>query len=609
MFLCPTVVALSLYCSWAHAQGSVNNPVPVESSWPQDYPGKPSGDYSPQWQNYFQVTETLPNVTFPLSRNFAGNIAVNRAGHPNNTLFFWGFEHAQGSLTAASSDPWQIWLNGGPGSSSLLGFHFENGPIAIQPDYSIKENPFSWDKLVDTFWIDQPVGTGYSTVDSTGSAPNEDVIADDFVFPGLKNRPLYISGESYAGKYIPYLAKAWFGLSDPPTKLEKISMGDGCMGNQRVFQELPTVQVIETFPQLIGWDTEVLEYFREQSHLCGYDVTFTYPETKKYPTIDPFIPPSFGDGELLKAFASNRRTAVASAAKKKFNLLSTTERMTRKREERRQNWKRDLTGRPNGTLDTFYACGLLEELADYAVNFTFPWNITGFNGFDVYNIPDGTDPEPPLDAFVFLNTSATRAAIHAPTSKNWAAGVNLPWGGDGVDPSEPMVFLDELAANASSKGVGLLFFSGNNDALVPHRGTELVIQNMTFSGIQGFSRRPSTPWNDDNGNFAGVIHQERGVQYVLFDNAAHQVPLSKPQAAFKFLRDFILGNSTLGLVEAVDGIVSVIGGEVATLLQNGVLAGAQGIAVGSVLPDSTFAYPSATIAAWSQFITTATPSP
>ena len=65
----------------------------------------------------FQVTAKLPNVTFPLGRSFAGNIPVQRPGHPNDTLFFVGFEKCKGSLTAPSNpanrDPWGIWLNGG----------------------------------------------------------------------------------------------------------------------------------------------------------------------------------------------------------------------------------------------------------------------------------------------------------------------------------------------------------------------------------------------------------------------------------------------------------------------------------------------------------------
>ena len=104
------------------------------SSFPHSYPGIPNGGFSPVWQNCmyastaclissqpladFQVTQPLPNVTFAAAsgRMFAGNIPVQRQGHPNDTLFFIGVEKSNGSLTEKhddSSKPWGIWLNGG----------------------------------------------------------------------------------------------------------------------------------------------------------------------------------------------------------------------------------------------------------------------------------------------------------------------------------------------------------------------------------------------------------------------------------------------------------------------------------------------------------------
>jgi hypothetical protein len=56
-------------------------------------------------------------------------------------------------------------------------------------------------------------------------------------------------------------------------------------------------------------------------------------------------------------------------------------------------------------------------------------------------------------------------------------------------------------------------------------------QNTTFGGIQGFTRVPSTPWVDDAGNFAGIVHQERGWSYVLFVGTGHLVPFKKPASA------------------------------------------------------------------------------
>ena len=66
----------------------------------------------------FEVKYPLPILEhLTLSRSFAGNIPVDRPSHPNNTLFFWAFEHENGSLTADAGEradvPWAIWLNGG----------------------------------------------------------------------------------------------------------------------------------------------------------------------------------------------------------------------------------------------------------------------------------------------------------------------------------------------------------------------------------------------------------------------------------------------------------------------------------------------------------------
>ena len=44
------------------------------------------------------------------------------------------------------------------------------------------------------------------------------------------------------------------------------------------------------------------------------------------------------------------------------------------REKRQRSWKRDLSDRANGTIDPWYGCNLLDELVEYAVNFTFPWS-------------------------------------------------------------------------------------------------------------------------------------------------------------------------------------------------------------------------------------------
>ncbi|KAJ7487265.1 alpha/beta-hydrolase [Mycena galericulata] len=590
----------------------------IPSSFPHAYPGMPSTPLGPDWQGYFEVTGSLPNVTGPIARSFAGNVGVNRVDHPNATLFFWAFEKANGSLTgsAPDTDPWIIWLNGGPGASSMVGLMTENGPLHVTGSYSIVENNFSWNNLADTFWIDQPVGTGYSTSDADGYVPDEEQMGQDFVeflsnivkiFPSLATRPLYLTGESYAGQYIPYIAKTIFSTPNPPVNLRKIAVGDGTLASAALIGYISTVTIIETYPQLINYDAEVFDYFRTQEHLCGYDLNFTYPQNGPFPTLRD---PSFGSS--IKSRISPETSLKSLFAR---NFLSTPWHVSKRdlvrREEARQQWKRDLAGRPNGTLDPWYGCLIYDEMVEYATNFSFPWT-SPLGGFDVYDIPDGLNPEVSGDPIVFMNDDRTRAALHAPTSKNWTQTFEFPFGGfsDGLlafgDPSpDPMTFLSDLATNASARGVGIVFYSGNDDSLVAHRGTEAVIQNMTFGGVQGFTRKPSTPFSDDHGNFAGIIHQERNLTYALFKGAGHLVPMDAPQAAFVFVREFVLGSNTTGLV-GIDG--TVVGGESAALAMD-VMPGGDAIYYGDGNAGTTTlstVVPSATLASWEKFIATAT---
>ncbi|KAK7037692.1 hypothetical protein VNI00_010918, partial [Paramarasmius palmivorus] len=596
----------------------------------------------------FQVTESLPNVTgtIEVTRSFAGNIAVDRPGHPNDTLWFWGFERENGSLTAGAGErqdePWLVWLNGGyvsiiyvptsqfidicparrPGSSSQVGMMTENGPLQVQGDYSIAGNNFSWNRLADAFWVDQPVGVGFSTSDADGYVFDEDQLGQDFVgflanlvkvFPSLANRPFHLTGESYAGVFIPYITKAIFSTPNPPVKLAKIAIGDGAMGSFAGYEEISTVNTLQTFPQIIGFDTEVFQYFQEQSRLCGYDLNLTYPQQNgPFPSLVNVFNTTTNIDAMLSlsqarktSFDLNLKATLANQLPKRHVMLS--ERELAVREEKRMQWKRDLSGRPNGTLDPFYGCFLWEEMTEYAANFTFPWTQ---GAFDAYDIPDALNPEVPADPSVFLNDERVRTALHAP-DKQWSMFFSFPFGNStGITPAgnpwgdrsvEPAAFMSELASNASERGVGIVIYEGNSDSLVEHFGAEVVIQNTTFGGIQGFTRRPATPLKDDNGNTVGIIHQERNITYALFENAGHFVPRSVPEAAFVFLRDFILGNNTTGLVDGSN----VVGGEDPTLMGAYLPADTAAIFYGSGSTVSSTVAPSETVAAWRSFIATA----
>jgi serine carboxypeptidase-like clade 2 len=67
------------------------------------------------------------------------------------------------SLGNVTGDPVLIWLNGGPGCSSLLGAFSENGPFVFDDGENvIKPNPFSWNERANMLYIESPAHIGFS---------------------------------------------------------------------------------------------------------------------------------------------------------------------------------------------------------------------------------------------------------------------------------------------------------------------------------------------------------------------------------------------------------------------------------------------------------------
>jgi len=170
----------------------------------------------------------------------------------------------------------------------------------------------------------------------------------------------------------------------------------------------------------------------------------------------------------------------------------------------------------------------------------------------------------------------------------------------------PMAFLTDLATNATAHDMTIVIFSGNDDSLVPHLGSQIAIQNTTFGGIQGFTRKPETPWYNDAGEFAGIVHQERGWTYVLAAHGGHLLGYTNPISALTLAREFIFGNNQTGLVtNTSSGAVTVVGGEV-TSLGNEIMTGQAAIYYGQATTASSYFFPSATVEAWNAYFATVT---
>ncbi|THG99697.1 hypothetical protein EW026_g2696 [Hermanssonia centrifuga] len=146
------------------------------------------------------VCETTPGVN-----QLSGYIDFGT----NMSMWFWFFEAREKPETA----PFTLWLNGGPGCSSMIGLFQENGPCKVDADgHTTILNPFSWNNISNIIYIDQPIGTGLShgviDVNSTFAAAPPfwtafQVLLESQEFHKFESREFVLATESYGGHYGP----------------------------------------------------------------------------------------------------------------------------------------------------------------------------------------------------------------------------------------------------------------------------------------------------------------------------------------------------------------------------------------------------------------------
>ncbi|KAF5282414.1 hypothetical protein FQR65_LT14308 [Abscondita terminalis] len=167
-------------------------------------------------------------------KSYAGYFTVSKQF--NSNLFFWFFP----SESDYENAPVVLWLQGGPGASSVLGSLEINGAFEVTDDLKLKKRAIYWSQTHSVLYIDSPVGSGFSFTDEGGYTRNETIVAQHLysgllqffqMFPELKENGFFVTGESYAGKYVPVISH--YIMKQNPGAPQKINLKGLAIGNGR----------------------------------------------------------------------------------------------------------------------------------------------------------------------------------------------------------------------------------------------------------------------------------------------------------------------------------------------------------------------------------------
>ncbi|XP_037641020.1 probable serine carboxypeptidase CPVL [Sebastes umbrosus] len=218
----------SFFCRKSHSVSGLNGVDPGSPLFLTPYLEKGAIDEAKK----LSLVGDLPGANV---KSHAGYLTVNKKY--NSNLFFWFFPALMANQDKA---PVLLWLQGGPGGTSMFGLFVEHGPYVVFKNLTVGMRDYAWTLRYSVLYIDNPVGTGFSFTDEdAGFAQNQDDVGRDLysaltqffqIFPEYQSNEFYATGESYAGKYVP--AISYYIHKNNPTAKVKINfmgmaIGDG----------------------------------------------------------------------------------------------------------------------------------------------------------------------------------------------------------------------------------------------------------------------------------------------------------------------------------------------------------------------------------------------
>ncbi|KAG2706475.1 hypothetical protein I3843_05G093400 [Carya illinoinensis] len=269
----------------------------------------------------FDRIDRLPGQPQVGFQQYSGYVTVD--DKKQRALFYY---FAEAEVDPASK-PLVLWLNGGPGCSSLgVGAFSENGPFRPRGDVLVG-NQYSWNREANMLYLESPIGVGfsYATDSSSDETVNDKITARDNLvflrkwfdrFPLYRNRSLFITGESYAGHYVPQLAELMlqYNKKEKLFNLKGIALGNPVLEFATDFNSraeyfwshgLISDSTYKLFTSVCNYSRYVSEYYRGNvSSICSRVMRQVSGETSRFVdkydvTLDVCVSSVFSQSKVL----------------------------------------------------------------------------------------------------------------------------------------------------------------------------------------------------------------------------------------------------------------------------------------------------------------------
>ncbi|XP_057866751.1 serine carboxypeptidase-like 45 [Cryptomeria japonica] len=439
------------------------------------------------------LIEKLPGQTEIVPfKQYGGYITTDEE---HGRALYYYFVEAQ---TNATSRPLVLWLNGGPGCSSLgLGAFEENGPFKLNGEV-LEQNKFSWNTGTDSnmLYVESPIGVGfsYSNTSSDYDLLNDTLTAQDNLafllnwfqkFPEFLDTFFYIIGESYAGHYIPQLATLVIDHNKnsnvTPINLKGIAIGN------------PFFDI----------DISINNGEFMWSHGLISDETY----------------------QLTQTICNNSRLWT-----EKYLDQNTSEAC-------------------NNTFKKVYAES--GDINDYDVTLGICLDekkISKLQGGILSNFEkNGVNLCADDDTFTYLNTNEVQVVLHASRSNDtimWKiCNRSLHY-----DQRNRGINIIPIVIELLNSNLPIMLFSGDQDSVIPFTATRTIVniiakQSKLFTiGTYGtwYNNQQVAGWTQSYGHIIDGKNQTM-LKFASVRGAAHQVPYTSPSEALTLFKAFIGG--------------------------------------------------------------------